>query len=69
MVAHRITVTQYIQPYHAHNTSLVGQCDARIVTYVSVVKLWFTLRSSASAVAPGSPILFLLRLRKRVLQN
>ena len=40
------------QPYHAHNTLLVGQYGARIVTYFSAVKLWFTLRASARAVAP-----------------
>ena len=52
------------QPYHAHNTLLVGQYGARIVTYSSVVKLWFTLRASARAVAPDSPILFPQRLWK-----
>ena len=57
------------QPYHAHNTLLVGQYGTRIVTYFSVVKLWFTLRASARTVAPDSPILFLQRLWKRVLQN
>ena len=57
------------QPYHAHNTLLVGEYGARIVTYCSVVKLWFTLREPARAVAPESPILFLARLWKRVLQN
>ena len=56
-------------PDFAHNTLLVGQYGARIVTYSSVVKLWFTLRASARAVAPESPILFLSRLWKRVLQN
>ena len=57
------------QPYHAHNTLLVGQYGTRIVTYSSVVKLWFTLRASARAVAPDSPIPFPQRLWKRVLQN
>ena len=57
------------QPYHAHNTLLVLQYGARIVTYFSVVKLWFTLRASARAVAPESPIVFPSILRKRVLQN
>ena len=52
------------QPYHAHNTLLVGQYGGRIVTYSSVVKLWFTLRASASAVAPESPIGFLSRLEE-----
>ena len=42
-----------------------------IVTYFSTFKLWFTLRASASAEAPDSPILFSSRLWKRVhvLQN
>ena len=57
------------QPYHAHNTLLIGQYGARIVTYSSVVKLWFTLRAPARAVAPDSPILFPPRLWKRVLKN
>ena len=48
---------------------LIGEYGARIVTYFSVVKLWFTLRASARAVAPDSPILFHPRLWKRVLQN
>ena len=33
-------------------------------TYFSVVKLWFTLRASASAVAPDSPIPLRPRLWK-----
>ena len=57
------------QPYHAHNTLLLGQYGARIVTYSSVVKLWFTLRTSARAAAPESPISFDPRLQKRVLNN
>ena len=59
------------QPYHAHahNTFLVGQYGARTVTYSSVVKLWFTLRASARAVAPEAPISFHRRLWKGVLQN
>ena len=57
------------QPYHAHNTLLIGQFGARIVTYSSAVKLWFTLRASARAVAPESPIPFHPRLWKRVLQK
>ena len=28
------------QPYHAHNTVLVGHYGVRIVTYSSVVKVW-----------------------------
>ena len=48
-----------------------------VTTYFSVSKLWFTLRASASAVAPESPILFgkrspiifSPRLWKRVHQN
>ena len=47
--------------------------EARIVTYFSVVKLWFTLRVSASAMAPESPIPFPSTLWKKidvpVLQN
>ena len=57
------------QPYHAHNTLLIGQYGTRIVTYCSVVKLWFTLSASARTVAPESPIPFHARLWKRVLQN
>ena len=57
------------QPYHARTTLLIHQYGASIVTYFSVVKLWFTLRASASAVAPESPIPFHSRLWKRVLQN
>ena len=34
-------------------------------SYFSVFKLWFTLRASASADAPESPILFNSRLWKR----
>ena len=52
-----------------HYTLLVGQYEVRMVTYFSVVKLWFTLRASASAAAPDSPILFHPRLWKKVLQN
>ena len=47
----------------------VGQYGGRIVTHSSVVKLWFTLRASARAVAPESPIPFTIRLWKTVLQN
>ena len=47
----------------------VGQYRVRIATYSSVVKIWFTLRASASALAPDSPILLPPRLWKRVLQN
>ena len=54
------------QLYHAHITFCVGQYGARIVTYSSVVKLLFTLRASARAVAPESPISFLRRLWTRV---
>ena len=57
------------QPYHAHNTLLVGQYGARIVTYSNVVKLWFTLRASARAMGPESSIGFLSRLWKRIPQN
>ena len=53
------------EPYHAYNTLLVGQYGTRIVAYSSVVKLWLTLRASASAVAPKIPILFHVRLWKR----
>ena len=35
-----------------------------LVTYFSVLKLWFTLRASASAEAPEAPILFSSRLWK-----
>ena len=55
------------QPYHAHNTLLIGQYGVGIVTYFSVVKLWFTVRASARAVAPESTIPFIPRLWKRVL--
>ena len=37
-----------------------------VVTYSSVVKLWFTVRALARAVAPECPIPFSLRLWKRV---
>ena len=59
------------QPHHAHNTLLISQYGARIITYFSVVKLWFTLRASASAEAPESPISFPSRLWRKVhvLQN
>ena len=50
------------QPYYAHNTLLIGRYGARIVTYSSVVKFWFTLRALARAVAPDSPIPFVSRL-------
>ena len=40
--------------------SLVTPMD--FSNYFSVVKLWFTLRASASAVAPESPISFPPRL-------
>ena len=43
-----------------------GLREARIVTYFSVFKLWFTLRVSASAEAPETPIAFPSRLWKRV---
>ena len=52
-------------PYRGRNTSLIGQYGVRIVTYCSVVKLWFTLRASARAVAPDTSIPFHLRLWKR----
>ena len=38
-------------------------------SYFSIFKLLFTLRASASAVAPESPTSFPSRLWKRVLQN
>ena len=38
-------------------------------SYFSVFKLLFTLRTSASAVAPSDPTLFDSRLWKRILQN
>ena len=57
------------QPYHAHNTLLESQYGVRIVTYSSVVKVWFTLRASASAAAPESPISLSSRLWKLGLQN
>ena len=37
-------------------------CLHGIVTYFSVFKLWFTIRVSASSMAPESSILFLPRL-------
>ena len=55
------------EPYHVHNTLLVGQYGAR-VTYSSVVKLLFTLRASASAAAPDSLNSLCSRLWKRVLR-
>ena len=38
-------------------------------SYFSIFKLWFTLRASASAVAPELPALFPSSLWKRVFQN
>ena len=52
-----------------HIILVTSQYGVRIVTYSSVIKLWFTLRASASAAAPESPISFSQRLWKRVLQN
>ena len=43
--------------------------DAQVVTYFNDFKVWFTLRASASAVAPQSPISFNSRLLKRTLQR
>ena len=37
-----------------------------VTSYFSVFKLWFTLRASARAATPETPILFLSRLWKRV---
>ena len=42
----------------------LGVYGAWIVTYFSVFKLWFTLRPSASAVAPEPPIPLPSRLWK-----
>ena len=66
---HSTTVTQDNHIMLITLCLYVGQYGTRIVTYSSVVKLWFTLRASARAVAPESPILFHSRLWKRVLQN
>ena len=63
------TVTNVVQIDQQYQVHFVSQYGARIVTYFSVFKLWFTLRASASAVAPESPILFHSRLWERVLQN
>ena len=66
------TGTTVTQDNHIMLTTLclyVGQYGARMVTYSSVVKLWFTLRASARKVAPESLTLFHARLWKRVLQN
>ena len=52
---------------HVHVLYIVGLYRAKIVTYFSVFKLWFTLRASASAEAPES--LIISRLWKKVLQN
>ena len=53
---------------HIHFAFKVSM-GGRIVTYSSVVKLWFTLRALARAVTPESLISFNLRLWKRILQN
>ena len=50
------------KPYHAHNTFLIGQYEDRIATYPNVVKLLFTLKASARAVAVESPMSFSARL-------
>ena len=67
------SVVQLRSPSHivycVHILCSLGQYGARIVTYLSVVKLQFTLRASARAVAPESLIPFPSRLWKRVLQN
>ena len=60
----KLCVLQLYQSYfliqETHYTSYL------VVTYFSVFKLWFTLRVSASAVAPESPIEFHPRLWKWV---
>ena len=55
--------------HHTMCIYMLGQYRAKIVTYFSVFKLWFTLSASASAIAAESPTLFDSRLWKRVLQN
>ena len=56
--------------YHVHTiASWICMHGAMQYNYFSAFKSWFTLRASASAVAPESPILFRLKLRKRVLQT
>ena len=42
--------------YHTFVFSYIAQNGAGLVTYSSVIKLWFTLSVSASAVVPESPI-------------
>ena len=59
----------YHSSHHTMRIHMLGQYKAKIVTYFSVFKLWFTLSTSASAVAPESPTLFPPRLWKRVFQN
>ena len=54
---------------HVHVLHILGLYRAKIVTYCSVFKLWFTLRASASSAAPESPTVLDSRLWKRVLQN
>ena len=52
--------------YHI-NFRNYGTLHFRFATYFSVFKLWFTLKTSASAEAPESPTLLDSRLWKRVL--
>ena len=42
------------QSYHAHKTLFIDQYGAKIVTYLSAVKLWFTRKAAARAMAPES---------------
>ena len=63
------SVTLYLHFHVVNPIYIIELYGARIVTYVSVVKLWFTIKVSASAVAPESPILFPKRLSERILQN
>ena len=52
------------QPYHVHTLWMINLYGARIVTYFSVFKLWFTVRALASAENPRDWILFPQRLYK-----
>ena len=63
------TETNIAQKASSAIPCFTGLYGARIVTYFSTFKLWFSLRAPASAVAPESSILFHSRLWQRVLQN
>ena len=50
------------QPYHMTIPCFIWLYGVKVVAYFRIFKLWFTLRVSASAVAPVSLIVFHSRL-------